>query len=108
MSFVLKKVSSYKWPVAVEIPVDGGKFKKETFTAIFKRISRSEFNSLFAEGEDALVDAIVVGWTGIKDEDGEDLPFDDTTKAQLFDDPFVLKGLINAYADSFQGAPVKN
>jgi len=26
----------------------------------------------------------------------------------LFDDPFVLKGLINAYADSFQGAPVKN
>jgi len=54
------------------------------------------------------VDAIVVGWTGIKDEDGEDLPFDDTTKAQLFDDPFVLKGLINAYADSFQGAPVKN
>jgi hypothetical protein len=27
MAFVLKKVASYKWPVKVEIPVDGGKFE---------------------------------------------------------------------------------
>ncbi len=52
MAFVLKKVSSYKWPVTVEVPVDGGKFKKETFTAIFKKMSRSAFNDLVDQGDD--------------------------------------------------------
>ena len=51
MAFVLKKVSSYKWPVAVDVPVDGGKFKKETFTAIFRKMSRSAFNDLIEQGD---------------------------------------------------------
>ena len=108
MAFVLKKVSTYKWPVEVSVPVDGGKFKKETFTAIFKKMSRSAFNELIDEGDDALVDQIIEGWEGIKDEDGEEVPFCAGTKKELFDDPYVLRALIESYTDSITGATEKN
>jgi hypothetical protein len=108
MAFVLKKVSTYKWPVEVSIPVDGGKFKKETFTAIFKKMSRSAFNELIDEGDDALVDQIIEGWEGIKDEDGEEVPFCAGTKKELFDDPYVLRALIESYTNSITGAAEKN
>lgn len=108
MSFVLKKVSSYKWPVAVDVPVDGGKFKKETFTAIFKKMSRSAFNDLIDQGDDALVGEIIQGWEGIKDEDGEDVEYSEAAKHELFDDPYVLRAVITAYTDSLTGAQAKN
>lgn len=108
MAFVLKKVSSYKWPVSVEIPVDGGKFKKETFTVLFRKIGRSTFNELVEQDENALADCIVEGWEGVKDEDGDEVPYSEEAKASLFDDPFVMRALINAYADSYGGAQAKN
>ena len=38
MAFVLKQSDTYKWPVTVEIPIDGGRFDKQTFDAEFKRL----------------------------------------------------------------------
>ena len=108
MAFVLKKVSSYKWPVAVDVPVDGGKFKKETFTAIFKKMSRATFSDLVEQGEDALIAGILEGWEGIKDEDGDEVPFSKAAQADLCDDPYVLRALISAYSESLGGAQAKN
>ena len=108
MAFVLKKASSYKWPVAVDVPVDGGKFKKETFTAIFKKMSRSAFNDLIEQGVDALIGEIVEGWEGIKDEDGDEVVYSEEAQAELFDDPYVLRGVISAYTDSITGSQAKN
>jgi hypothetical protein len=108
MAFVLKKVASYKWPVTVETPIDGGKFQKQTFDAIFKKMSRSEFNNLVEQGDDALVDQIVEGWEGVTDEDGKEIPFTQKTKKELTDDPYVMRALITAYADSVMGASQKN
>ena len=108
MAFVLKKTASYKWPVTVGTPIDGGKFEKQTFDAVFKKMSRSAFNDLVDKGDDALVDGILEGWDGIKDEEGKDLAFTQKTKKELCDDPYVMKALIQAYADSVTGAPAKN
>jgi hypothetical protein len=108
MAFVLKKTASYKWPVTVETPVDGGKFDKQTFDAVFKKMSRSAFNDLVDKGDDALIDGILEGWDGIKDEEGKEIPFTQKTKKELCDDPYVIKALIQAYADSVTGAPAKN
>ena len=108
MAFVLKKVSSYKWPVSVDIPIDGGKFKKETFTAIFKKMSRSSFNDLIDQGDDALVNEIIEGWDGIKDELGEEVEYSESTKVELFDDPYVLRAVVTAYTESLMGAQAKN
>lgn len=106
--FVLKKVSSYKWPVEVSVPVDGGKFAKQTFTAVFRKMSRSAFNELIDEGDDALVEQLIEGWEGIQDEQGDDLLYSPENKKLLFDDPYVLRAVIQAYTDSITGAPEKN
>lgn len=106
--FVLKKVSSYKWPVEVSVPVDGGKFAKQTFTAVFRKMSRTAFNDLIDEGDDALIDEIVEGWEGIKDEQGDDLVYNDENRTLLFDDPYVMRAVIQAYTNSITGALEKN
>lgn len=108
MAFVLKKTASYKWEVKVEVPVDGNRFETQAFEAVFKKISRSSFNDLVDKGDDALVGEILLGWEGITDEAGKDIPFTEKNKQQLCDDPYVLRALITAYADSVTGAPAKN
>ena len=108
MAFVLKKTASYKWEVKVEVPVDGNRFETQAFEAVFKKISRSGFNDLVEKGDDALVGEILLGWEGINDESGKPIPFTEKNKQQLCDDPYVLRALIQAYADSLTGAAAKN
>ena len=108
MAFVLKKTASYKWPVTVETPIDGGKFETQAFEAVFKKISRSAFNNLVDKGDDALVGEILLGWEGINDDAGKPVPFTEKNKQQLCDDPYVLRALIQAYADSLTGVTAKN
>ena len=45
MPLVFKKVTEYDWDVTVQTPYKG-KFKKETFTAKFKNVSRKDFDSM--------------------------------------------------------------
>jgi len=108
MAFTLKKSNSVKWPVSVQKATDGGKFKKHTFTAIFKELGRDEFNKLVEEGDEALGDAILLGWEGINGEDGEDLPFNKTNKKALLDDFTVMKSVIEAYGKLVTGGAEKN
>ena len=75
MAFVRKKVKTFKWPVTVEEPADGGVFYDSSFDAVFKRVPRSEFQKLADKGDLDLLKAVMTGWEGIEDEDGKPLPF---------------------------------
>jgi len=108
VAFVLKKTASYKWEVKVEVPTDGNRFETQAFEAVFKKISRSAFNDLVDKGDDALIGEILLGWEGINDEDGKPVPCTEKNKKQLCDDPYVLRALIQSYADSLSGAKAKN
>ena len=108
MAFVLKKVASYKWPVTVETHIDGGRFEKTTFDATFRKMSRSSFNDLVDKGDDALIEGILEGWEGIFDETGKEIPFTAKSKKEICDDPYVVRALITAYADSLSGGAAKN
>jgi len=58
MAFVKKKVQTFKWPVKVEEPSDGGVFDTSEFVAIFKRVPRSKFEKLADRGELDMLQAI--------------------------------------------------
>lgn len=107
MPFKVRKISSYEWPVKVQVP-HNGRFKEETFTGIFKKLSRSAFNDLLEQGDDALVQEIMIGWKGIVDEDGEEIEFSDEALREFADDPFFLRGLITSFTESLTGAQAKN
>lgn len=106
---------TYKWPVHVMIPVDGGKFKKEEFIAVFKRYRKDVVPS--ATGEDGSVDeergieffkAILVGWSGIKDDAGEEIPYSEEKLIEFLDVPVFTTAIVKAYQASMDMAKEKN
>ena len=107
MGLVFKKVTEYEWDVTVQSP-DKGKFKKETFTAKFKNIGRKAFADLIESGDENFVRTVLVGWSGIKDDNGKDLEFNDDNFEAILDNQFIVLGIIKAYGESMQGATEKN
>jgi hypothetical protein len=107
MALVFKKVTEYDWEVTVQSP-EKGKFKKETFTAKFKNIGRKAFAKLEEEDDENFVKSVLVGWSGIKDDDGNDIQFNDENFEALTDNHFIVKGIIEAFGESMKGASEKN
>jgi len=107
MGLVFKKVTEYEWDVTVQSP-DKGKFKKETFTAKFKNVGRKAFADLIDSGDENFVRTVLVGWSGIKDDVGDDLEFNDDNFEAILDNQFIVLGIIKAYGESMQGAAEKN
>ena len=114
MAFVLKQSDTYSWPVSFDIPVDGGRHQRVTFDGVFKRVSQSrlrEIGQLIQEDqltEAELVSEILVGWSGITDDSGKDVPFSQAALQQLLDVPMLATAIITAYFSSLQGAKRKN
>jgi len=107
MPLVFKKVTEYDWEVTVQSP-EKSKFKKETFTAKFKNVGRKAFSELVDAGDDNFVKSVLVGWSGIKDDEGNDLEFNEDNFEALLDNQYIVLGIIKAYGESMQGASEKN
>ena len=126
MAFVLKQSSSYVWPVTVKLPISGGKFEKQTFDAEFKRLPQARINKIQIEvqarikssernetaddsiSDQTIADEILIGWAGVLDEDGDEVPFSESMKQQLLDIPTMASAIIVAYFDSLTGTKTKN
>lgn len=126
MAFVLKQSTSYSWPVSFKLPTDGGKFEKQTFDAEFKRLPQSRINEIqievqarikATERNESITDAIsdqsiaeelLVGWSGVVDDDGDEVPFSEVNKQLLLAIATVASAVILAYFDSLTGVKTKN
>jgi hypothetical protein len=113
MAFILKQSDTYSWPVAVEFPVDGGRFEKQTFDAEFKRLPQDRIEVI---RQDVLGDTatdrsvcveVLVGWKGITDDSG-DVPFSEKARDDLLNIPLVPRAVMTAWMDSLSGAKRKN
>jgi hypothetical protein len=129
MAFVLKQSDTYTWPVSFEIPVDGGRFVRQTFDAEFKRPTQTRIveiqelvmarlRAIQNDEETAgmitdleIAGEILVGWSGIEDgKDGKsaEVPYSEKAKAQVLDMPAVSASIVEAFFDSLKGAKRKN
>lgn len=114
MAFVLKQSDSYVWPVTVEIAIDGGRFDRQTFDAEFKRLPQARNNAIIAAARAEtttdleVAEEVLVGWKGITDDAGKDVPYSETAKAQLLDVPGVSAAVVEGYINSLLGAKRKN
>lgn len=113
MFSIAKTVNDFTWPVSVHLPVDGGRFEKQAFTATFRRISQSRITEIVeavqagSTTDVKLASEVLVGWAGVTD--GEtDLEYTEAHKAQLLDIPAVAAAVVRAFLDSITGAPRKN
>lgn len=112
--FKLAQSTSYKWSVKVELPVDGGKFEKATFDAEFKRLSQSRINELRTQmeapgyTETDLAKEVLIGWSGVVDGDGNEIPFSEGNRDKLLDVPMVAVAIGMSFFESLAGAKRKN
>lgn len=125
MAFVLKQTDSYTWPVSLKMPVDGGKRQKQTFDAEFKRLPQSRIAEIQAtaqklvkaaeKGETiegisdvSVADEVLIGWSGIVDEDGQEVPYSEGMKAHLLEVPLMAAALIQSFFESLTDQKIKN
>jgi hypothetical protein len=114
MAFTLSQTASYKWPVTLSIPADGGKFDKFVFDAEFRRLSQTrirEIGDAISAGDSddpSVAREILCGWSGINDEQGKAIPFSEKAMNDLLDIPMVATFIMRAWFASLKGAKVKN
>jgi len=119
MAFVLKQSDTYSWPVTFDVPVDGGRHERQTFDGEFKRLPQSKVGPMVAElnaledgGEmeriTELACEVLVGWSGVTDDSGKDIPFSQKALEQLLEVPLLAAAVLRSYFDSLKGAKRKN
>jgi hypothetical protein len=114
MAFKLKQSNTYFWPVEVSLPDSGGTYTRETFDVEFKRVGRQEFNDLRDKAQrgkltdEQLVNQVMVSWKGVKDDDGEDVPFSETAKEAMMRINQVPPAIVAAFFKSQFDAREKN
>lgn len=114
MAFVLSQSDSYSWPVAVEFPVDGGRFDRQTFDAQFKRLPQDRIRQIWDQiqanelDDDGLCNEVLVGWTGVQDGKGSEVPYSEKARKDLLRVPLVAAAIVGAWLDSLSKARRKN
>lgn len=111
--FVLGATQSYTWPVEFRLAADEGKIDTHKFTATFKRLTASRMAELHNEITDGkntvtgIVKEVLIGWKGVVDDSGADVPFTDAFRDKLLEIPNVAPQIFYIFMDSVQGK-VKN
>ncbi len=110
MAFVRKKVEAFPWPVEIKKPSEEkpGEFEKSTFTIIFKRLSRSKLEKFGQLEETKALEQVVVGWSEITDEEGNQIPFSTKVLKEFADDVDFVGAVIKGYQDFYGTAQEKN
>jgi hypothetical protein len=119
MTFKLSNATSYEWPVAGEIAGVRFSFKgqfaflrQERIEELTQQLARRQ--RLLEVGQDdpdlsgvharAVAAEVLVGWSGVTDDDGEAVPFSPATLEQMLQMQGVAIAISNAWAESLQGA----
>lgn len=105
MAFTFKPVITIKKNVTVMIPGDFGKESKADFDVEYKRLPVSEARALIKQIKDKSVDeeAVlrenVVNIEGIKDPEGNPIPFDSVLLTHLSEEAYIRGPILAGFMD---------
>jgi hypothetical protein len=108
MSFNIAQKPSYKTPVKVHTPNDKGGFDTSDFIAHFKRVSMDDIEALKELPQKEVLQQVLVGYSGLLDEDDKEIDFNETNVTTLFNIPQALAALTTAFWSSIFRAKEKN
>ncbi len=113
MSFNLDTdiAESYTWLVKVKIP-NNNNYIERNFMGEFALLEHEEILQMkdgkFAEDDRDLAEKVLIGWSGIKSESGEEIPYSEEAKAKLTNIPYVCHGIVVSFLESLSGVKQKN
>ncbi len=110
MAFTIKKRESYCWTVEHAIEKREGKTELMVFDAEFRALPSSRIDALLQRARDAQVndvaflDEILIGWHGLRAEDGTEFAHSEEHLRQLLEVfPGITAALMRAWVDSVVG-----
>lgn len=119
MTFKLSTASSYSWPVAGELAGSRYSFvgefaflRQDRIEELTQQLSKRQ--RLLEIGQDdpelehvnsrAVAAEVLLGWSGVTDDDGEDVAFSPGALERMLQIQGVAITICNAWAESLQGA----
>jgi hypothetical protein len=110
MAFVIKKRQSYRWTVEHALQVKQGKTELMVFDAEFKALPQSTIEKLLEQaremktGDVEMLTEILVGWHGLKSEDGSTFEYNEDNLKQLLEEfPGLAGSFSRAWSESVLG-----
>ena len=125
MAFILDEKKTTRWPVTIQTPNDGAR-KEQKFIAEFAYVKQSRINEIREQfskyvtavqeskpnksglTDVSVADEVLVGWSEIEDEEGNELPYNLTNKKKLLEHAMMASAVIEAYFTSLTEAKEKN
>lgn len=92
-----------EWPAEIQVAKDGGKTHTHKITLDLKIIDTDDYRQTAADGDVALIEKVVHGWSGIGDEQGNALVFNEGNRNALARHPGFVRGAISAYMKAANG-----
>lgn len=112
MPYVLTRRTTFTMQVTVSEPGNSadGSIDEFRFVAEFKRYDGDQIEALLKENKPvrAALQDLLVGWSGLHDENGRELPFNDSYRDALLKIPPAVVGLWTAFLQGSSGAARKN
>ena len=125
MAFKLNQSPSYRWPVNVSVVGESGDIEEHVFFVQFRRFKKQsellkigEDTKSGAMNDDQFMEYVVLGWSGLIGENGEEIPFSTEALLSFKDiltvDPVEHQAtslsivIIRAFYDSIRGGQEKN
>ncbi len=100
---------TYFWPIVAHVADNGQIVEKILFEAEFKRHVLEKITAIEALPAVDQIKAIVVGWRGCKDVDGQDVPFTEQALVDLVTEfPEVMALFFQAFHESWSIVKRKN
>lgn len=104
MEFVLRK--KYRWSSVVTVEIPGaGDTPAQEFAAEFVAVPSSILAEWTEEGtsDDEILSQVLVGWSGIVDEEGNPVPFSAETRDQVVGFSFIRAAIARQYFRDLAG-----
>ena len=108
MPFKLAQSETYQQEVVVQIVNETGKVEKHKFKVTFLRCTNEKLEELRQKNGREVLLEVVKGWSGVTDDDGVAVPFDDDNFEQMLQIPAASFALVKGFWDSIVVAREKN
>jgi hypothetical protein len=108
MAFKIAKSETYQRQIDVVTVGESGKHEKENFKVTFRRCTNEQLEDLRKKTGREVLQEVIAGWTGITDDDGAAVAFDEENFEALIQIPAVSYALVKGFWDSIVVAQEKN
>jgi hypothetical protein len=109
MSFIIKKITSIKEKIIIEVPTDLGKTKRSEIFVEYKKLPVSETKKLLEDSatgdanDDDVLRENIINIEGLLDEDKSKVPYDSEILDQLLEMEYVRRPLIKKFMEVIVG-----